>query len=187
MTKSRCTWCGTDPLYIEYHDTEWGVPVYDDHTLFEFLILETFQAGLSWITILRKRENFRKAFDNFDYKKIANYDENKFNDLVQNAGIIRNKLKIKATISNAQAFIKVQKEFGSFSKYIWNFTDGKPIKNGHKKMADIPATTELSDLISTDLKKRGFKFVGSTVIYAHIQATGIVNDHVQDCFRYNEV
>lgn len=187
MTKSRCTWCGTDPLYIEYHDTEWGVPVYDDHTLFEFLILETFQAGLSWITILRKRENFRKAFDNFDYKKIANYDENKFIDLVQNAGIIRNKLKIKATISNAQAFIKVQKEFGSFSKYIWNFTDGKTIKNSHKKMSDIPATTELSDLISTDLKKRGFKFVGSTVIYAHIQATGMVNDHVQDCFRYNEV
>ena len=187
MTKSRCTWCGTDPLYIEYHDTEWGVPVYDDDTLFEFLILETFQAGLSWITILRKRENFRKAFDNFNYKKIANYDENKFNDLVRDAGIIRNKLKIKATISNAQEFMKVQKEFGSFSKYIWNFTDGKPIKNSYKNMSDIPATTELSDLISKDLKKRGFKFVGSTVVYAHIQATGMVNDHVQDCFRYNEV
>ena len=187
MTKSRCTWCGTDPLYIEYHDTEWGVPVYDDDTLFEFLILETFQAGLSWITILRKRENFRKAFDNFNYKKIANYDENKFNDLVRDAGIIRNKLKIKATISNAQAFMEVQKEFGSFSKYIWNFTDGKPIKNSYKNMSDIPATTELSDLISKDLKKRGFKFVGSTVVYAHIQATGMVNDHVQDCFRYNEV
>ena len=187
MTKSRCTWCGTDPLYIEYHDTEWGVPVYDDDTLFEFLILETFQAGLSWITILRKRENFRKAFDNFNYKKIANYDENKFSELIQDAGIIRNKLKIKATISNAQAFMEVQKEFGSFSKYIWNFTDGKPIKNSHKKMSDIPATTELSDLISKDLKKRGFKFVGSTVVYAHIQATGMVNDHVQDCFRYNEV
>ena len=187
MTKSRCTWCGTDPLYIEYHDTEWGVPVYDDDTLFEFLILETFQAGLSWITILRKRENFRKAFDNFNYKKIANYDENKFNDLVRDAGIIRNKLKIKATISNAQEFMKVQKEFGSFSKYIWNFTDGKPIKNSYKNMSDIPVTTELSDLISKDLKKRGFKFVGSTVIYAHIQATGMVNDHVQDCFRYNEV
>ena len=187
MTKSRCTWCGTDPLYIEYHDTEWGVPVYDDDTLFEFLILETFQAGLSWITILRKRENFRKAFDNFNYKKIANYDENKFNDLVRDAGIIRNKLKIKATISNAQEFMKVQKEFGSFSKYIWNFTDGKPIKNSYINMSDIPATTELSDLISKDLKKRGFKFVGSTVVYAHIQATGMVNDHVQDCFRYNEV
>ena len=187
MTKSRCTWCGTDPLYIEYHDTEWGVPVYDDDTLFEFLILETFQAGLSWITILRKRENFRKAFDNFNYKKIANYDENKFNDLVRDAGIIRNKLKIKATISNAQEFMKVQKEFGSFSKYIWNFTNGKPIKNSYINMSDIPATTELSDLISKDLKKRGFKFVGSTVVYAHIQATGMVNDHVQDCFRYNEV
>ena len=187
MTKSRCTWCGTDPLYIEYHDTEWGVPVYDDDTLFEFLILETFQAGLSWITILRKRENFRKAFDNFNYKKIANYDENKFNDLVRDAGIIRNKLKIKATISNAQAFMEVQKEFGSFSKYIWNFTNGKPIKNSYKNMSDIPVTTELSDLISKDLKKRGFKFVGSTVVYAHIQATGMVNDHVQDCFRYNEV
>jgi len=187
MTKNRCAWCGTDPLYIEYHDTEWGVPVYDDDTLFEFLILETFQAGLSWITILRKRENFRKAFDNFDYKKIADYGENKYNELLQDAGIIRNKLKIKATISNSQAFMEVQKEFGSFSKYIWDFTKGKPIKNSHKKISDIPATTELSETISKDLKKRGFKFVGSTVIYAHLQATGMVNDHVQECFRYNEV
>jgi DNA-3-methyladenine glycosylase I len=183
----RCTWCGTDPLYIEYHDNEWGKPVYDDETLFEFLILETFQAGLSWITILRKRENFRKAFDNFDYKKIASYQEDKYDELLQDAGIIRNKLKIRATIKNAQLFMDVQKEFGSFSKYIWSFTNGKPIKNNFKNMKEIPATTELSDQLSKDLKKRGFKFVGSTVIYAHMQATGMVNDHTTDCFRYDEV
>ena len=187
MEKIRCAWCGNDPLYVEYHDTEWGVPVYEDAKLFEFLILETFQAGLSWITILRKRENFRAAFDNFDYKKIANYKEEKFEELPQNAGIIRNKLKIKATISNAVSFMKIQKEFGSFSKYIWRFTNGKPIKNECKKLSDVPATTALSDVISKDLKKRGFKFVGPTVIYAHMQATGMVNDHGMDCFRYNEV
>ncbi len=187
MTKIRCAWCGNDPLYVEYHDTEWGVPVYNDDKLFEFLILETFQAGLSWITILRKRENFRKAFDKFDYKKIANYGEKKYNNLLQDAGIIRNKLKIKATISNAQAFMEIQKEFGSFSNYIWDFTNGKPIRNNHKSLTEVPATTGLSDTISKDLKKRGFKFVGPTVIYAHLQATGMVNDHVQDCFRYNEV
>jgi len=187
MNKTRCSWCGTDPLYMEYHDSEWGVPVYDDGKLFEFLILETFQAGLSWITILRKRENFRKAFDNFNYKKIATYSENKFDELIQDAGIIRNKLKIKATISNAVSFMEIQKEFGSFSKYIWSFTNGKPIKNEWDDLTSVPATTELSDAISKDLKKRGFKFVGSTVIYAHMQATGMVNDHVKDCFRYNEV
>ena len=187
MTKIRCAWCGTDPLYMEYHDTEWGVPIYDDDRLFEFLILETFQAGLSWITILRKRENFRKAFDNFNYKKIANYSERKYEELLQDAGIIRNKLKIKATITNAQLFMDVQREYGSFSNYIWNFSNGKPIKNNFKNMSDIPATTELSDTLSKDLKKRGFKFVGSTVIYAHLQATGMVNDHVIDCFRYSEV
>jgi len=187
MAKNRCTWCGNDPLYVEYHDTEWGVPVYDDDTLFEFLILETFQAGLSWITILRKRENFRKAFDNFDYKKIATYDEAKYDSLLQDAGIIRNKLKIKATITNAQNFMEVQQEFGSFSKYIWAFTNGKPIKNTCMNMSDVPATSEISDKLSKDLKKRGFKFVGSTVIYAHMQATGMVNDHTTDCFRYNEV
>ncbi|CAM1346206.1 DNA-3-methyladenine glycosylase I [Tenacibaculum crassostreae] len=185
--KKRCFWVSDDPLYIEYHDNEWGVPVYDDDRLFEFLILETFQAGLSWITILKKRENFREALDNFDYQKIAKYSEEKFEELLQNAGIIRNKLKIKATITNAQAFMKVQEEFGSFSKYIWSFTNGKPIKNSFKKREDVPATTELSDQISKDLKKRGFKFVGSTVIYAHMQATGMVNDHTTDCFRYNEV
>jgi DNA-3-methyladenine glycosylase I len=187
LVKKRCTWCGNDPLYMAYHDEEWGVPVYDDDTLFEFLILETFQAGLSWITILRKRENFRKAFDNFDYKKIANYGEDKYNSLLEDAGIIRNKLKIKATISNANAFMKVQEEFGSFSDYIWKFTNGKPIQNTFKNREEVPATTELSDALSKDLKKRGFKFVGSTVIYAHIQATGMVNDHTIDCFRYEEV
>lgn len=187
MNKQRCSWCGNNPLYVKYHDEEWGVPVYDDAKLFEFLILETFQAGLSWITVLKKRENFRKAFDNFDYKKIAVYDETKFNSLIQDAGIIRNKLKIKATINNAIVFMEVQQEFGSFSNYIWKFTNQKPIKNKWKNLKSIPATTDLSDVVSKDLKKRGFKFVGSTVIYAHMQATGMVNDHVTDCFRYNEV
>lgn len=187
MNKNRCQWCGEDSLYVSYHDQEWGVPVYDDAKLFEFLILETFQAGLSWITILRKRENFRKAFDNFNYKIIANYSDEKFEELMQNAGIIRNKLKIKATITNAIAFMKVQDEFGSFSNYIWKFTDGKPIINKWNSLSEVPATTELSDSISKDLKKRGFKFVGSTVVYAHMQATGMVNDHIKDCFRYNEV
>ncbi|RLD65377.1 MAG: DNA-3-methyladenine glycosylase I [Bacteroidetes bacterium] len=187
MNKKRCSWSGNDPLYMSYHDEEWGVPVYDDDKLFEFLILETFQAGLSWITILRKRENFRKAFDNFDYQKIASYDENKFDELINDKGIIRNKLKIKATISNATSFIEIQREFGSFSKYIWGFVDHKPINNKWKSLNEIPATTELSDKLSKDLKKRGFKFVGPTVIYAHMQATGMVNDHVIDCFRYNEL
>ncbi|GAA4949896.1 DNA-3-methyladenine glycosylase I [Algibacter agarivorans] len=187
MKKYRCGWCEGDDLYEAYHDNEWGVPVYDDATLFEFLILETFQAGLSWITVLRKRENFRKAFDNFDYKKIANYNKGKIDELLLDAGIIRNKLKIKATITNAQSFIKIQKEFGSFSKYIWGFVDGKPIKNECISMQDVPATTAISDVLSKDLKKRGFKFVGPTVVYAHMQATGMVNDHVKGCFRYDEV
>lgn len=187
MTKHRCGWCLGDPLYESYHDHEWGVPVYEDDKLFEFLILETFQAGLSWITILRKRENFRKAFDDFNYKKIANYDAIKIESLLEDAGIIRNKLKIKATITNAQAFMDVQKEFGSFSKYIWGFVDGKPIKNKLNNHKEAPPTTPLSDVISKDLKQRGFKFVGSTVIYAHMQATGMVNDHEKDCFRYHEV
>ena len=185
--KIRCDWCLGDPLYESYHDIEWGVPVYDDDKLFEFLILETFQAGLSWITILRKRENFRKAFDNFDYQKISNYNQDKFDELLQDAGIIRNRLKIKATITNSQAFIRVQEEFGSFSNYIWGFVNGKPIKNEFKSLKDIPANTPLSDIISKDLKKRGFKFVGTTVIYAHMQATGMVNDHLTTCFRYNEI
>ena len=185
--KYRCGWCEGDTLYEAYHDREWGVPIYDDETLFEFLILETFQAGLSWITVLRKRENFRKAFDDFDYKKIANYPQAKIDELLQDAGIIRNKLKVNATVTNAQAFIKIQEEFGSFSKYIWAFTNGKPIKNAFKTLNDIPANTPLSDTISKDLKKRGFKFVGSTVVYAHMQATGMINDHEVNCFRYSEV
>lgn len=182
-TKTRCGWCEKDDLYRKYHDEEWGIPVYDDQTLFEFLILETFQAGLSWITILRKRENFRLAFDNFDYKKVAQYNEEKIQDLLQNSDIIRNQLKIRSAVSNAVAFMKVQEEFGSFSKYIWGFTDGKPITNNPKTLKEIPATTPLSDAISKDLKKRGFKFVGSTVVYAHMQATGMVDDHVEDCWR----
>lgn len=187
MEKHRCAWCEGDELYEAYHDLEWGVPVKDDATIFEFLILETFQAGLSWITILRKRENFRKAFEHFDYKKIAKYSQAKKDALLQDAGIIRNKLKVNATVTNAQAFLKVQEEFGSFSTYIWGFVEGKPIKNQFENMDQIPANTELSDTISKDLKKRGFKFVGSTVIYAHMQATGMVNDHTISCFRYDEV
>jgi DNA-3-methyladenine glycosylase I len=187
MKKHKCGWCVGDDLYETYHDKEWGTPVYEDDTLFEFLILETFQAGLSWITVLRKRENFRKAFDNFNYKKIATYNQSKIDSLLQDAGIIRNKLKINATITNAQAFIKVQEEFGSFSKYIWDFVDGNPIKNKFKDYRDAPANTPLSDTLSKDLKKRGFKFVGSTVVYAQMQATGMVNDHEIGCFRYNEV
>jgi DNA-3-methyladenine glycosylase I len=185
--KQRCTWCGEDSLYITYHDKEWGVPVKDDRTLFEFLILETFQAGLSWITVLRKRENFRQAFDHFDYKKVASYGEEKIAELLQNEGIIRNKLKVRAAVTNAQAFIEVQKEFGTFSNYIWDFVDHVPIKNHFQSMKDLPANTPLSDAISKDLKKRGFKFVGTTVVYAHMQATGMVNDHVVDCFRHDEV
>ena len=181
-SKIRCAWCEKDDLYRKYHDEEWGKPIYDDASLFEFLILETFQAGLSWYTVLCKRENFRKALDNFDYKIIANYNENKVEELLLNTGIIRNKLKIKATISNALSFIKIQEEFGSFSSYIWKFTNGKPIENKRKSLKEVPATTTLSDEISKDLKKRGFKFVGSTVMYAHMQATGMVNDHVQECW-----
>ena len=179
----RCSWCLSSDLYKEYHDKEWGVPVYDDQKLFEFLILETFQAGLSWITILKKRETFRLAFDDFDYLKVAQYSEDKIQELMLDAGIIRNQLKIRAAVSNAVAFMKVQEEFGSFSKYIWKFTDGKPIDNKRKSLKEVPATTPLSDAISKDLKKRGFKFVGSTVVYAHMQATGMVNDHVEDCWR----
>ncbi|WNM19385.1 DNA-3-methyladenine glycosylase I [Flavobacterium capsici] len=181
-TKNRCAWCEKDDLYRDYHDNEWGKPVYDDEKLFEFLVLETFQAGLSWYTILKKRENFRIAFDKFDYKKVASYSEDKVQELLQNEGIIRNQLKIRGTISNAIAFMNVQKEFGSFSKYIWGFVDGKPIDNNPKSLKDVKATTKISDALSKDLKKRGFKFVGSTVVYAHMQATGMVNDHVEDCW-----
>ena len=181
--KIRCGWCTSSDLYKKYHDEEWGVPVYEDQKLFEFFILETFQAGLSWITILKKRENFKLAFDDFDYKKVVLYSEDKILDLLQDAGIIRNQLKIRAAVSNALAFMKVQDEFGSFSKYIWKFTNGQPIQNNPQTLKEVPSTTPLSDEISKDLKKRGFKFVGSTVIYAHMQATGMVNDHVADCWK----
>jgi len=181
--KTRCAWCEKDDLYIDYHDNEWGNPVYEDDKLFEFLVLETFQAGLSWYTILKKRDNFRKAFDQFDYKKIAQYGDAQIERLMQDAGIIRNGLKIKGTITNAIAFMETQKEFGSFSNYIWGFTDGKPIDNNPKTLKDVPAVNEISDALSKDLKKRGFKFVGSTVVYAHMQATGMVNDHVEECWK----
>ena len=182
----RCTWCGDDPLYIKYHDEEWGIPAHDDQKLFEMLILEGAQAGLSWITVLKKRENYRKAFNNFDAVKISKYSEKKVEKLLENAGIIRNRLKINSTIGNAKAFLNVQKEFGSFDKYIWQFVDHKPIINKFKSMKDLPSKTEISDIMSKDLKKRGFKFVGSTICYAFMQATGMVNDHTTDCFRYNE-
>ncbi|SOS47537.1 DNA-3-methyladenine glycosylase [Tenacibaculum dicentrarchi] len=182
--KKRCSWVTDDLSYIKYHDTEWGVPVYDDAVLFEFLILESFQAGLSWITILKKRENFRLAFDNFDYTKIANYDENKYQELLQNKGIIRHRLKIKSAILNAKLFIEIQKEFGSFSTYIWSFVQGKPIYNNFKTTAETPVKTVLSTQISTNLKKRGFKFVGDTIMYAYMQAIGMVNDHTTNCFKH---
>jgi DNA-3-methyladenine glycosylase I len=184
--KIRCPWPADDKLYIKYHDKEWGVPVNNDKKLFEFLLLEGFQAGLSWRTILYKRQNFRKAFDNFDFNKVAKYDKRKINSLMKDAGIIRNQLKINSAVSNAKAFIAVRKEFGTFDKYIWGFVGGKPIKNNFKSLKEVPARTELSDLISKDLKNRGFNFVGSTIIYAHMQATGIVNDHLADCFCYNK-
>ncbi|SFN39119.1 DNA-3-methyladenine glycosylase I [Chryseobacterium oleae] len=182
MEKIRCGWCEKDDLYRKYHDEEWGRPVYDDETIFEFLVLESFQAGLSWYTILSKRENFRKAFDGFDYKKIALYNEEKIEELMNNSGIIRNRLKIKATVTNAQKFQEVQNEFGSFSVYIWGFVGGKPIDHKPQALSDVPATIEISDVLAKDLKKRGFKFMGSTVVYAHMQATGMVNDHIESCF-----
>jgi DNA-3-methyladenine glycosylase I len=183
--KIRCTWCLSSNLYKKYHDEEWGVPVFDDAILFEFLILETFQAGLSWITILNKRENFRRAFDQFDFNKIAQYNEEKVQELMLDKGIIRNQLKIRAAVNNAIVFLKVRKEFGSFSNYFWAFSDGKVIQGQRKSLTEIPATSALSDLISKDLKSRGFKFVGSTVVYAKMQAIGMVNDHLEDCWRRN--
>lgn len=184
---TRCPWTSDDDLMIEYHDKEWGVPVHNDRKLFEFLLLEGFQAGLSWKTILHKRKNFKKAFDNFDFNKIAKYDKRKINSLMKDASIIRNKMKIDAAVSNAKAFIQIRKEFGTFDNYIWSFVNYKPIVNKFKSLSELPARTELSDRISEDLKKRGFKFVGSTVIYAHMQATGMVNDHLISCFRYKQL
>ncbi|WP_339739023.1 DNA-3-methyladenine glycosylase I [uncultured Sunxiuqinia sp.] len=183
----RCDWCLKNDLYIEYHDTEWGVPVHDDQLLFEFLLLEGVQAGLSWLTVLRKRENYRQAYDNFDPVKVAAYDDAKLQELLQNEGIIRNRLKVAASVNNAKRFLEVQQEFGSFDQYIWSFVDFKPIVNHFEKLEELPARTELSDKISKDMKSRGFKFVGSTIIYAHMQATGMVNDHLISCFRHAEL
>lgn len=183
----RCAWAGTDPIYVAYHDTEWGVPVHDDQKIFEFLILEGMQAGLSWLTILKKRENFRAAFDNFDPEKVARYNARKIERLLQNPGIIRNRLKVNAAVTNAKAFLKVQEAFGSFDAYIWQFVGGQPKVNAWQSMKAIPAKTAESDALSTDLLKRGFKFVGSTICYAHMQAAGMVNDHLVSCFRYQEL
>jgi DNA-3-methyladenine glycosylase I len=183
----RCAWGGSNPLMIAYHDLEWGVPLHDDQQLFEFLILEGMQAGLSWNTILNKRDNFRAALHQFDVARVARYTQRDVERLLGNAGIIRNRLKIDAAINNAKRFLDVQNEFGSFDTYIWSFVDGQPIKNAWRSLDEIPAKTPLSDAISKDLIKRGFKFVGSTIVYAHMQATGMVNDHTVDCFRYAEV
>ncbi len=187
LNKPRCVWCGDDPLYQAYHDTEWGVPLHDDQLLFEFLILEGAQAGLSWITILKKRENYRAAFDGFDATRIARYDANKIESLLQDPGIVRNQLKVAAAVTNAQKFLDVQSEFGSFDKFIWRFVDGEPKQNARRSIDRIPASTPESDAMSKELKRRGFKFVGSTICYAHMQATGMVNDHTTDCFRYEEL
>lgn len=187
MIKKRCGWCEGNELYEKYHDEEWGVPVYDDTTFFEFLLLESFQAGLSWITILRKRENFRKAFDNFDYNKIAEYDDEKLKKLKQNKGIIRNKLKIKSAVNNAQRFMEVQQEYGSFSEYLWGFVNHQPIQNKVVDYRKRPPNTKLSNSISKDLKSRGFKFVGTTIVYSMLQATGLVNDHEENCFKNKQL
>ncbi|MEO6975144.1 MAG: DNA-3-methyladenine glycosylase I [Gallionella sp.] len=187
MVRQRCTWAGEDVLYRQYHDTEWGVPLHDDRALFEFLILEGAQAGLSWITILRKRENYRVAFDGFDAQRIARYDANKIESLLQDAGIVRNRLKVAATVINAQKFLDVRDGFGSFDSFIWRFVDGKPKQNRWRSPAEIPTSTPESDAMSKELKRRGFKFVGSTICYALMQATGMVNDHTTDCFRHGEL
>ncbi|QUH20452.1 DNA-3-methyladenine glycosylase I [Alkaliphilus sp. B6464] len=183
----RCPWCEKDEMYIKYHDEEWGVPIHEDNRHFEFLILEAAQAGLSWLTVLRKRDNYRKAYDNFDPVKVAKYDEEKINELINNPGIIRNRRKIEASVNNAQRFLEIQREFGSFNNYLWGFVNNETIKNEWDDISQVPANTNLSSKISKDLKKRGFRFVGSTVIYSYLQAAGLVNDHIKDCFRYNDI
>ncbi len=185
--KIRCPWAGSDPTYIKYHDNEWGIPLHNDRKLFEFLLLDGFQAGLSWITILKKRTNYRKAFDHFDARKIAAYDNRKLNQLLANKGIIRNKLKVEAAVQNARSFLIILDEFGNFDDYIWQFTGGKTIKNAWQTISQVPAWTKESVAMSKDLKKRGFKFVGPTICYAFMQAAGMVNDHLVDCFRYHQV
>ncbi len=187
MNQTRCAWAGSDALYMQYHDTEWGVPVHDDRGLFEFLILEGAQAGLSWITVLRKRENYRAAFDNFDAARIAAYDTDKIASLLLNSGIVRNRLKVQSTVSNAQQYLRVQDEFGSFDRFIWQFVDGQPRQNTWRSMIDVPASSPQSDAMSRELKRRGFNFVGTTICYALMQATGMVNDHTVDCFRHEEL
>ncbi len=184
---TRCDWTGDDPLMVAYHDQEWGLPIHDDRLLFEFLILEGAQAGLSWSTILHKREYYRQAYDNFDPHKVASYDDAKIGELLANPGIVRNRLKVQASIGNARAFLKVQEEFGSFDAYIWRFVDGKPVQNRWQSLSELPAQTPASQAMSEDLKQRGFKFVGPTICYAHMQATGMVNDHQVSCFRYGEL
>jgi len=186
MTK-RCDWCGTEPIYVDYHDKEWGVPVHDDRMHFEMIILDGAQAGLSWITILKRRESYREVFDNFDVLKVSRYSDKKIEKLLTNPGIIRNRLKVSSAVTNAGSFLKIQKEFGSFDKYIWQFVNHRTIQNKWKKMSDLPAKTAQSDTMSKDLKKRGFSFVGSTICYAYMQAAGMVNDHTLDCFRHKEV
>ena len=187
INRIRCEWCGDDPLYVAYHDNEWGVPVFDDRTLFEFLILEGAQAGLSWSTILNKRDGYRRAFDAFNPERVARYDEEKVARLLDDPGIVRNRLKVASAVSNAQAFVAVKNEKGSFSNYIWSFVDGTPIQNAWRYLSEVPATTPLAETISKDLKRRGFRFVGPTIVYAHMQATGMVNDHLVTCFRHREV
>lgn len=184
---NRCPWCGNDELYVKYHDEEWGVPVHDDRKHFEFLVLESAQAGLSWLTILRKRENYRKAYDGFDPAKVARYDEKKIEEMMNDPGIVRNRRKIESSVNNARCFLKIQEEFGSFDNYIWSFVNYKPVKNHWTNLEQIPARTELSDRVSMDLKSIGFQFLGSTIIYSHLQATGLINDHIVSCFRYDEV
>jgi DNA-3-methyladenine glycosylase I len=186
-TPQRCPWCGSEPFYVEYHDQEWGVPLHDERALFEFLILEGAQAGLSWSTILKKRAGYRRAFDNFDAERIACYGEADVARLLSDAGIVRNRLKVASTIINAQATLRIREEFGGLDAYFWRFVDGQPIQNAWTELGQLPARTELSDKISRDLKQRGFKFVGSTIVYAHMQATGMVNDHLVDCYRYREL
>jgi DNA-3-methyladenine glycosylase I len=187
MIMERCPWCGNNSIYVKYHDEEWGEPVHDERKHFEFLVLESAQAGLSWITILKKRENYRIAYDNFDPVKVAEYSEEKVNEFMKNEGIIRNRKKIEASINNAKMFLKIQDEFGSFDNYIWNFVNYRPIVNSWQDISQLPASSELSDIVSKDLKKRGFKFLGTITVYSHLQAIGIINDHLMSCFRYKQL
>lgn len=187
IPETRCAWAGDDPLYHGYHDNEWGVPIHNDKKLFEFLVLEGMQAGLSWITVLKKRQAFREAFDGFDFNAVAEYKQGKINSLLKNPCIIRNRMKVNSAVTNARAFLKVRNEFGTFNSYIWSFVDDKPIQNSWKSIKELPAKTEISEEISRDLKKRGFSFVGPTIVYAYMQAIGMVNDHTKDCFRYRKI